>query len=69
MSGQYKYLTPSYNTNYNTNSNIINPYNNASGSKENSSQIISNPCKDMNMQNENNNRKTYQDDDNFCLFK
>jgi len=23
----------------------------------------------MNMQNENNNRKTYQDDDNFCLFK
>ena len=69
LSGQYKYLTPSYNTNYNTNSNIINPYNNSSGSKENSSQIISNPCKDMNMQNENNNRKTYQDDDNFCLFK
>ena len=67
--GQNNYLTPSYNTNYNNNTDIINPYNYESGSKERLSGVIPNPYNEMSIQNENNIRNTYQEDDNFCLFK
>ena len=67
--GQNNYLTPSYNTNYNNNTDIINPYNYESGSKERLSEVIPNPYNEMSIQNENNIRNTYQEDDNFCLFK